>query len=277
MRIVHDDDDIVVVDKPVGVAAHPQRRLDRPDRGRRPGRGRLPDLHLGRGRAAGHRAAGSTSAPSGLMVVAKSEHAYTVLKQAFRDAHGRQDLSRARPGPARPVHRHHRRADRPAPGPRLQVRGHAPAASSVTHYERSRRSGRDPARDPPGDRPHAPDPGALRGAAPPAACGDLDLRRRPALAERLGLDRQWLHAMRLGFEHPGTGEWVTLRQRLPGRPEHALDSSPGLRASPADRRGAPEGIPPGDDRAGTNRRRHRARDRGDLGVLSAPPSDPRAA
>jgi 23S rRNA pseudouridine1911/1915/1917 synthase len=36
--------------------------------------------------------------------------------------------------------------------------------------------------------------------------GDTMYGADPALAERLGLTRQWLHAARLGFEHPATGE-----------------------------------------------------------------------
>ena len=84
MRIVHDDSDIVVVDKPAGVAAHPSLGWEGPS----------VVEHLA---AAGF--AISTSGllerqgivqrldvgTSGLMVVAKSEHAYTLLKQAFRD------------------------------------------------------------------------------------------------------------------------------------------------------------------------------------------------
>ena len=83
IRIVHDDADIVVVDKPAGVAAHPSLGWDGPD----------VVAHLA---AAGFRI--STSGvperqgivqrldvgTSGLMVVAKSEPAYTALKRAFR-------------------------------------------------------------------------------------------------------------------------------------------------------------------------------------------------
>jgi 23S rRNA pseudouridine1911/1915/1917 synthase len=83
MSIVHDDDDIVVVDKPVGVAAHPSVGWSG------------PDVVSGLA-AAGYRIS-TSGAPerqgivsrldvgtSGLMVVAKSEYAYSRLKQAFR-------------------------------------------------------------------------------------------------------------------------------------------------------------------------------------------------
>ena len=79
MRIIHDDEDIVVVDKPIGVAAHPSVGWSGPD-------------VLGGLAAAGYRITTSGASErqgivsrldvgtSGLMVVCKSEHAYSVLK-----------------------------------------------------------------------------------------------------------------------------------------------------------------------------------------------------
>jgi 23S rRNA pseudouridine1911/1915/1917 synthase len=45
----------------------------------------------------------------------------------------------------------------------------------------------------------------------------------PTLAARLGLDRQWLHAVGLGFEHPGSGEWVTFESPYPDDLARALE------------------------------------------------------
>ncbi len=116
MTVVHDDDDIVVVDKPVGVAAHPSVGWTGPNV--------LAGL-----KAAGYRISTSGASErqgivsrldvgtSGLMVVCKSERAYSVLKRAFRGATGRQDVPRSRPGPARPPRGDRRRTDRPASGP----------------------------------------------------------------------------------------------------------------------------------------------------------------
>lgn len=91
MRVVYDDADLVVVDKPVGVAAHPS-----------PGwRGPTVIGHLV---AAGFRISTSGAAErqgivhrldvgtSGLMVVAKSETAYSVLKDAFRERTDRKSV-----------------------------------------------------------------------------------------------------------------------------------------------------------------------------------------
>ena len=83
MRVVHDDEDIVVVDKPAGVAAHPSPGWTGP-------------TVVGGLAVAGYRVSASGAAErqgvvhrldvgtSGLMVVAKSERAYTVLKRDFK-------------------------------------------------------------------------------------------------------------------------------------------------------------------------------------------------
>lgn len=43
------------------------------------------------------------------------------------------------------------------------------------------------------------------------------------MAKRLGLTRQWLHAVRLGFEHPSDGRWVEFESTYPADLQHALD------------------------------------------------------
>jgi 23S rRNA pseudouridine1911/1915/1917 synthase len=50
----------------------------------------------------------------------------------------------------------------------------------------------------------------------------------PVLADRLGLRRQWLHAVRLGFEHPETGEYVEYESDYPEDLQQALDLVRGL-------------------------------------------------
>ncbi len=84
LTVVYDDEDLIVVDKPVGVAAHPSVGWTGP-------------TVLGALAGAGYRVATSGAAEragivhrldagtSGLMVVAKSEHAYSELKRAFHD------------------------------------------------------------------------------------------------------------------------------------------------------------------------------------------------
>ncbi|MGN6742186.1 MAG: RluA family pseudouridine synthase, partial [Amnibacterium sp.] len=53
--------------------------------------------------------------------------------------------------------------------------------------------------------------------------GDTMYGADPVLAARLGLTRQWLHAVRLGFAHPATGEWVEFESPLPADLAIALE------------------------------------------------------
>jgi 23S rRNA pseudouridine1911/1915/1917 synthase len=54
--------------------------------------------------------------------------------------------------------------------------------------------------------------------------GDLTYGADPSLAARVGLTRQWLHAVRLGFEHPDSGEYVEYESDYPDDLQHALDT-----------------------------------------------------
>ncbi len=53
--------------------------------------------------------------------------------------------------------------------------------------------------------------------------GDLLYGADPVLAERLGLTRQWLHAVSLAFAHPADGSRVEFRSDYPADLAHALD------------------------------------------------------
>jgi 23S rRNA pseudouridine1911/1915/1917 synthase len=222
MRVVHDDEDLVVVDKPIGVAAHPS-----------PGWDGL--TVVGGLAAAGYRIA-TSGAPerqgivhrldamtSGLMVVAKSEHAYARLKHAFRDRTVDKTyhaVVQGHPDPLRgtidaPIGRH------PTHDHRWAVV--AGGKASVTHYatiEAFRAASLVEIRLETGRthqiRVHF---SALRHPC----VGDLVYGADPSLAERLGLTRQWLHAVRLGFTHPGTGEWVEFDSTYPDDLARALD------------------------------------------------------
>jgi 23S rRNA pseudouridine1911/1915/1917 synthase len=54
-------------------------------------------------------------------------------------------------------------------------------------------------------------------------CGDLLYGADPVLAARLGLTRQWLHAVELSFAHPADGRPVTFASPYPPDLSHALD------------------------------------------------------
>jgi 23S rRNA pseudouridine1911/1915/1917 synthase len=222
LGIVHDDDDIVVVDKPVGVAAHPSVGWEGP-------------TVLGALAAAGFRVSTSGAAEragivhrldagtSGLMVVAKSEHAYSDLKRQFHDREVDKiyhAVVQGHPDPLNgtidaPIGRH--------PSSSWKFAVTAAGKPSVTHYETIE---------------------AFRGAsllevhletgrthqirvhmaAQRHPCvGDAMYGADPTMSARLGLSRQWLHAMRLGFTHPGTGQQVEFTSRYPDDLAHALD------------------------------------------------------
>ncbi|WP_040158723.1 RluA family pseudouridine synthase [Mobilicoccus massiliensis] len=222
MRIVHDDDDIVVVDKPVGVAAHPSVGWSGP-------------TVVGGLAAAGYRISTSGASErqgivsrldvgtSGLMVVAKSEYAYMMLKRAFRNREVDKTyhtLVQGLPDPVvgtidAPIGRH--------PGYDFKFAVMSSGKPSITHYEVIEafrgasllevklETGRTHQ-----IRVHM---AALRH---PCA-GDPQYGGDPVLAARLGLDRQWLHAVGLGLVHPGSGEYVTFESTYPDDLQHALD------------------------------------------------------
>jgi 23S rRNA pseudouridine1911/1915/1917 synthase len=214
MTVVHDDADVVVIDKPVGVAAHPSPGWTGP-------------TVLGGLAAAGFTIATSGAAErqgivhrldvgtSGLMVVAKSERAYSLLKRAFKDRtvdkvyHA---LVQGLPDPLSgtidaPIGRH----------PQHDYKWAVTAAGkpSVTHYEvvEAFRAASLVEVHLETGRPHQI---RVHFAALRHPCvGDLTYGADPVLARRLGLTRQWLHAVRLGFHHPATGEWVEYTSTYP--------------------------------------------------------------
>ncbi len=222
LRIVYDDDDLVVVDKPVGVAAHPSVGWTGP-------------TVLGHLAGAGFRIATSgvperqgvvqrlDVGTSGLMVVAKSEHAYSRLKRAFKQravdktyhALVQGHLDPLRGTVDAPIARHTKHDYKFTVG--------AGGRHSVTHYdtleahrfasllEIKLETGRTHQ-----IRVHL-------SALHHPCLGDLTYGADPVLARRVELARQWLHAVRLGFAHPDTHEWVEFESAYPGDLAHALE------------------------------------------------------
>ncbi|GAA4264582.1 RluA family pseudouridine synthase [Frondihabitans peucedani] len=222
MDIVHDDDDIVVVDKPVGVAAHPSVGWTGP-------------TVLGGLAAAGFAISTSGAAEragivhrldvgtSGLMVVAKSERAYTLLKQAFRERTVEKIYNavvQGHPDPLTgtidaPLGRH--------PSSSWKFAVVVDGKPSVTHYEtvEAFRAASLLEIHLETGRTHQI---RVHMAAQRHPCvGDTLYGADPTLSARLGLTRQWLHAVQLAFHHPATGEWVEFRSTYPDDLRHALE------------------------------------------------------
>lgn len=222
MKVIYEDDDVVVVDKPVGVAAHPSPGWTGP-------------TVIGGLAAAGVRVSTSGAAErqgvvhrldvgtTGVMVVAKSEHAYTVLKRAFKERtvdKGYHSLVQGHPDPSAgtidaPIDRH--------PKHDYKFAVVANGRPSVTHYETIeafRAASLVDIRLETG-RTHQI---RVHFAALRHPCvGDLTYGADPSLAKRLGLHRQWLHARRLGFDHPADGRWVEFTSDYPADLQAALD------------------------------------------------------
>jgi 23S rRNA pseudouridine1911/1915/1917 synthase len=204
LSIVYQDDDLVVVDKPAGVVAHPTVGFEGPT---------VAGALLARGISLSTSGAQERQGivqrldvgTSGLMMLAKSELAYSRLKQAFRDRTVHKvyhAIIQGHPDPAEgtfdaPIARH--------PKAEFKFAVMEGGKPSITHYK------------------------TLELFAAVALCeviletgrthqirvhfsafrhpllGDTMYGADPTLANKLGIDRQWLHAKELGFTHPITG------------------------------------------------------------------------
>jgi 23S rRNA pseudouridine1911/1915/1917 synthase len=214
LLVVYQDEDIVVVDKPAGVVAHPTvgfhgptvagallaRGIQLSTSGAQERQGIVQRLDVG---------------TSGLMMLAKSELAYSRLKQAFRDRAVHKiyhAIIQGQPDPSEgtldaPIGRHPKAEFKFA-----IVEGGKP---SVTHYktlellpattlcEVNLETGRTHQ-----IRVHF-------SAFKHPLLGDTMYGADPKLAKSLGITRQWLHAKELGFTHPITAEQIQLVSEYP--------------------------------------------------------------
>jgi len=214
LLVIYQDEDIVVVDKPAGVVAHPTvgfqgptvagallaRGIQLSTSGAQERQGIVQRLDVG---------------TSGLMMLAKSELAYSRLKQAFRDRAVHKiyhAIIQGQPDPSEgtldaPIGRHPKAEFKFA-----IVEGGKP---SVTHYktlelfpastlcEVNLETGRTHQ-----IRVHF-------SAFKHPLLGDTMYGADPKLAKSLGIARQWLHSKELGFTHPITAEQVNLISEYP--------------------------------------------------------------
>ena len=212
LGIVHDDDDLVVVDKPAGGRA-PSLGWNGPTVvGAR--RGRIPHLDVGRSRAPGR--ASSSTGTSGLMVVAKSERAYTELKRQFHDREVEKIYHTVVQGI--PI-RSPARSTRPSGGTRarVEVRVVADGKHAVTHYETIEAFPYASLLEVHLETGRTHQIRVHMAAQRHPCAGDAMYGADPALSARLGLERQWLHAKALAHA-PGERGVDDLRIGVPGRP-----------------------------------------------------------
>jgi len=222
LSIAYDDDDIVVVDKPPGVAAHPSIGWDGPTvLGALAGAG-FTIATSGAAERAGivHRLDVGTS---GLMVVAKSEAAYSSLKRAFHDREVNKiyhAVVQGHPDPLAgtvdaPIGRH--------PGASWRFAVVSDGKPSVTHYETIEAFPSAALLEIQLETGRTHQIRVHMAAQRHPCVGDSMYGADPSLTQRLGLSRQWLHARRLGFSHPSTGEDVEFESEYPADLQAALE------------------------------------------------------
>jgi 23S rRNA pseudouridine1911/1915/1917 synthase len=214
LKVVYDDEYLIVIDKPVGIAAHPSP-------------GWQGATAVGAIFAAGYQLATSGAAErqgvvhrldvgtSGLMVVAKNEIAYSHLKDQFRErtvSKVYHALVQGHMDPTvgtidAPIDRH------PKEDYRFAVV--ANGKPSITHYktleafpavtllEIELETGRTHQIRVHFSALHHP------------LVGDLTYGSDPVLAQKLTITRPWLHAKQLAFIHPGSGERLSFNAEYP--------------------------------------------------------------
>lgn len=222
LKILLDDDEFVVVDKPVGVAAHPSP-------------GWVGPTVVGGLAGAGYRISTSGSpervgivhrldvGTSGVMVVAKTERAYTALKRAFKERSVDKvyhAVVQGLPDPLEgtidaPIGRH--------PGHDWRFAVIEDGRPSITHYEVLEAFGKATLVEVHLETGRTHQIRVHFSALRHPCAGDLTYGADPRLAATLGLTRQWLHARQLSFDHPATGERVTVTSDYPQDLAYALE------------------------------------------------------
>lgn len=214
LKVVYDDEYLIVIDKPVGIAAHPSP-------------GWQGATVVGAIFAAGYQLTTSGAAErqgvvhrldvgtSGLMVVAKNEIAYSSLKEQFRqrsvskvyhalvqghmdptvgtidapiDRHPREDYRFAVVANGKPSITHYKTLEVFPAVTLLEIE----LETGRTHQIRVHFSAL-----------HHP------------LVGDQTYGSDPALAQKLKIARPWLHAKQLAFTHPGSGQQISFSSDYP--------------------------------------------------------------
>jgi 23S rRNA pseudouridine1911/1915/1917 synthase len=220
-RIVFEDNDIVVIDKPAGVAAHPSVGWSGPTVS-----GALLQLGVKVTTSGAQERAGIVQrldvGTTGLMTIAKTELAYSRLKQMFRDRKVHKvyhALVQGHPDPSSgtidaPIARH--------PKSEFKFTVANDGKPSVTHYstleafpaasllEVILETGRT----------HQIRVHFSQFRHP--LVGDTMYGADPKMAARLNIEHQWLHATRLNFDHPITGMPVEFNSAHPAALEAVL-------------------------------------------------------
>lgn len=214
LKVLFEDADVIVVEKPVGVAAHPSPGWDGP-------------TVIGGLAAAGHQVSTSGAeerqgvvhrldvGTTGVMVVAKSERAYTSLKRQFKERSVEKVYHALVQGyldPTSgtidaPIGRH--------PKHDYKWAITADGKPSITHYDTLEVFGAASLLEIHLETGRTHQIRVHMAAMKHPCVGDVMYGADPVRAKELGLNRQWLHARELTFEHPTTGERMTFVSEYP--------------------------------------------------------------
>jgi 23S rRNA pseudouridine1911/1915/1917 synthase len=222
LKVLYDDTEIVVIEKPAGIAVHPSQGWDGP-------------TVVGGLVGLGYRIA-TSGAPerqgivqrldvgtSGVMVITKSEHAYSHLKQQFRDrtpiktyhavVHGRLDPSVGTIDAPLGRHPHHD----------FKFAVMAGGRDSVTHYKTMEAFSHASLVEVHLETGRTHQIRVHMSALRHPCVGDEMYGADPTLTKKLKLTRQWLHAVDLEIEHPTSGQRITFHSDYPQDLQYALD------------------------------------------------------
>ena len=223
LEILYHDADIIAVNKPVGVAAHPTLGWEGPDvvGGLQAMGFTLPDAGPPERKGIVQRLDVGTS---GVMIVAASVPAYSALKRAFKERTVDKTyhaLVQGLPDPIvgtidAPIGRH------PSAGWKFAVT--QDGRPSVTHYEVAEAFRRASLLKIHLETGRTHQIRVHMSSIGHPCVGDPMYGSDPNLARELGLKRQWLHATSLGFVHPRTGEYMEVTSDYPEDLRAALDT-----------------------------------------------------
>ncbi len=222
MAVVYEDDDVVVVDKPVGVAAHASVGWTGPtvlgsllERG----------VHITSYGAPGRQGIVSRLdvGTSGLMLVCKSELAYKEMRRQFSEHEVVKTYHALIQG-----NMHEDHATIEAPIGRAKVSDFrftvTPAGKeAITHWDVMERFGEATLVKVNLETGRTHQIRVHFSSIGHPLVGDPMYGSNPVLSADLGLERQWLHAMQLEFRHPRTHMWTTITSQYPADLSQALN------------------------------------------------------
>lgn len=223
MTVVYEDEDVVVVDKPVGVAAHVSVGWTGPTvLGSLQARG----VHITALGAPGRQGIVSRLdvGTSGLMLVCKSDLAYREMRRQFAEHEVTKIYHALVQG-----NLSHDKATIEAPIGRAKVSDFRFTVTpfgkpAITHWDVLERFNKATLVSVNLETGRTHQIRVHFSSIGHPLVGDSMYGANPVLAQNLELSRQWLHAMRLEFRHPRTRIWTTVEsRRYPVDLQHALD------------------------------------------------------